>query len=212
MKVLTDEEWKALKAALDAVRSRRRRPMEHERQTAEAVIWRLKNDAKSRAIPPELGPCHRAATFTAAGPCSASGSAPSSASATPGTTPGTPPGTPMSCSTARASAPTLRPPGQKGARLNALGRALAFRLLPGHRSELKASDALLIAVTRLGRARGSSVGRVVCDRGYSLVSWRVGIRRVGAEPVVPANRRHPAVAYNRAAYQRRYRVEQLGGA
>lgn len=37
MTVLTDEEGGALKAALDAVRSRRRR-MKDERQTVEAVV------------------------------------------------------------------------------------------------------------------------------------------------------------------------------
>ena len=63
MTVLTDPEWAALKAALDAVRSHRRRPMKHERQTLEAVIWRLKNGAKWRAIPAELGPWHRAANL-----------------------------------------------------------------------------------------------------------------------------------------------------
>ncbi len=59
------------------------------------------------------------------------------------------------------------------------------------------ADALLVAVVGLGR-----VGRVVCDRGYSSASWRAGIRIAGAEPVVAANRTHPAVAYDRAAYDR----------
>ncbi len=78
------------------------------------------------------------------------------------------------------------------------------------------ADALLVAVVGLGR-----VGRVVCDRGYSSASWRAGIRIAGAEPVVAANRTHPAVAYDRAAYDRaaydrgayreRHRVEQLWG-
>ena len=86
------------------------------------------------------------------------------------------------------------------------GRALGFRLLPGQRSELRASDALLIGVLCLGR-----VGRVVCDRGYSSASWRAGIRLVGAEPVVPSNRTHPPVAYDRVAYRRRHHVEQLWG-
>ena len=89
---------------------------------------------------------------------------------------------------------------------DAAGRALAFRLLPGHRSELRASDALLIAAVGLG-----PVGRVVCDRGYSSASWRAGIRLVGAEPVVPANRTHPAVPYDRAAYRRRNQVERAWG-
>lgn len=87
-----------------------------------------------------------------------------------------------------------------------LGRALAFAVLPGQRSELKAADGLLVAVRRLGR-----LGRVVCDRGYSSASWRAGIRLVGGEPVVPANPRHPCVEYDRLAYRRRHRVEQLWG-
>ncbi len=61
--MLTDEQWAALKAALDAVRSPRRRPMKHERQTVEAVLWRLRNGTRWRAIPPELGPWHRAANL-----------------------------------------------------------------------------------------------------------------------------------------------------
>jgi transposase len=63
MHVLSDEQWAILKPALDAVRSRRRRPMKHERQTIEAVLWRLHNGAKWRAIPAELGPWHRAANL-----------------------------------------------------------------------------------------------------------------------------------------------------
>lgn len=65
MTVLTDDEWAALKGALDAVRSRRRRPMKDERQTIEAVVWRHRNGAKWRAIPRDLGPWHRAANLHA---------------------------------------------------------------------------------------------------------------------------------------------------
>ena len=35
------------------------------------------------------------------------------------------------------------------------------------------------------------------------------IEQAGAEPCVPANRTHPTVAYDRAAYRRRHRVENL---
>ena len=63
MTVLTNDEWAALKAALDAVRSRRRRPMKDERQTVEAVVWRLRNGAKWRSVPSDLGPWHRAANL-----------------------------------------------------------------------------------------------------------------------------------------------------
>ena len=61
MPVLTDDEWAALKDALDHVRSHRRRPMKDERRTVEAVLWRLRNGAKWRAVPAELGPWTRAA-------------------------------------------------------------------------------------------------------------------------------------------------------
>ena len=61
MTVLTDDEWHALKDALDHARSGRGRPILDERRTVEAVVWRLKNGAKWRAVPPELGPWWRAA-------------------------------------------------------------------------------------------------------------------------------------------------------
>jgi transposase len=61
MTVLTDEEWGALKAALDHARSGRGRPMQEERRTVEAVVWRLRNGAKWRSVPAELGPWWRAA-------------------------------------------------------------------------------------------------------------------------------------------------------
>lgn len=79
-------------------------------------------------------------------------------------------------------------------------------MLPGQRSELKAAPALLALAVGLGLVR-----RVVCDRAYSSRAWRATITEAGAEPVVPANRTHPAVNYDRAAYRRRYRVEQAWG-
>jgi transposase len=59
--VLTDETWSALKAALDAVRSGTGRPLAEERRTIEAVVWRLRNGARWRAVPAEYGPWWRAA-------------------------------------------------------------------------------------------------------------------------------------------------------
>jgi transposase len=61
MGLLSDDEWARLKAALDAVRSGMGRPFPDERRTIEAVIWRLRNGAKWRAVPPELGPWWKAA-------------------------------------------------------------------------------------------------------------------------------------------------------
>ena len=37
--------------------------MINERQTVEAVLWRLQNGAKWRAVPVEFGPWHRAANL-----------------------------------------------------------------------------------------------------------------------------------------------------
>lgn len=61
MQVLSDGEWARLKAALDAVRSGTGRPFPDERRTVEAVVWRQRNGAKWRAVPPELGPWWKAA-------------------------------------------------------------------------------------------------------------------------------------------------------
>jgi transposase len=54
MAMLRGEEWARLKSALDAARSGTGRPFRDERRTVEAVIWRQRNGAKWRSIPPEL--------------------------------------------------------------------------------------------------------------------------------------------------------------
>lgn len=88
---------------------------------------------------------------------------------------------------------------------DARGRPLAFALLAGQASELTAAPLLLAAVAALGQ-----ILRVVCDRGYSAMPWRRLIRDSGAEPVVPAQPTHKsAPPYDRAAYRRRHRVENL---
>lgn len=76
--------------------------------------------------------------------------------------------------------------------------------MPGQASELPVAPGLLAAATALG-----AVGRVVADRGYSSTAWRGAIRAAGAEPVVPAQPTHPAVAYDRGTYRRRHRIENL---
>jgi transposase len=81
---------------------------------------------------------------------------------------------------------------------------LAFALLPGQGHELTCAPALLAVARGLG-----ALIQVVCDRGYSSRRWRNRIRAAGAAPVVPSNPTHPPVAYNRAAYRRRHRVENL---
>ena len=61
MQILSDGEWWRLKAVLDVVRSGTGRPLEDERKTVEAVVWRQRNGAEWRAVPSELGPWWRAA-------------------------------------------------------------------------------------------------------------------------------------------------------
>lgn len=61
MKELTDDEWMALKGALDAARSGNGRPLRDERLVVEGVVWRLRNGAKWRAVPERFGPWWRAA-------------------------------------------------------------------------------------------------------------------------------------------------------
>ena len=61
MSELTDDEWAALKQALDAARSGNGRPLRDERQVVEGVVWRLRNSAKWRSLPGRFGPWWRAA-------------------------------------------------------------------------------------------------------------------------------------------------------
>ena len=60
MQVLTDAQWEKFEAAIAAARLRGARPRKDDRQTIEAIIWRLDNGAKWRSIPAELGPWHHA--------------------------------------------------------------------------------------------------------------------------------------------------------
>jgi transposase len=59
--ILSDEQWAALKGALDAVRPGTGRPLEDERRTVEGVVWRSRNGARRRAVPAEHGPWWRPA-------------------------------------------------------------------------------------------------------------------------------------------------------
>ena len=81
---------------------------------------------------------------------------------------------------------------------------MVFCLAPGQASELRTAPFLLAAVRTMG-----AVGRVVADRGYSSAAWRQTIRTANAEPVVPSQPTHPPVSFDRAAYRRRHRIENL---
>jgi transposase len=61
MQVVTDEQWSSLEPLLDEVRPRAPQPTRWFRRTIEAIVWRLRNGAKWRAIPAELGPWWMAA-------------------------------------------------------------------------------------------------------------------------------------------------------
>lgn len=60
MHVLTDAQWAKFEEAIKAVAIRGARPRREDRRTIEAIIWRLDNGAKWRAIPVELGDWHHA--------------------------------------------------------------------------------------------------------------------------------------------------------
>jgi transposase len=61
MQVLTAAGWSALEPLLNEVRPRAARPIRAFRRTIEAIVWRLRNGAKWRSIPAELGPWWMAA-------------------------------------------------------------------------------------------------------------------------------------------------------
>jgi len=85
------------------------------------------------------------------------------------------------------------------------GRAFGFTLIPGQASELRAAPGLLLAAALLGTIR-----RVVCDGAYSSAAWFALMMEVGAQPVVRSNPTHPRHPhFDRAAYRRRHKVENL---
>lgn len=59
--VLPESDWAAIATALARVRSKVGRPFRDERRTVEAVIWRVRHDARWREIPESFGPWWRAA-------------------------------------------------------------------------------------------------------------------------------------------------------
>jgi len=61
MAVFTDVQWKAMEPLIEAVRPQTGRELSNLRRTFEAIVWRMQNGAKWRAIPAELGPWWMAA-------------------------------------------------------------------------------------------------------------------------------------------------------
>lgn len=207
-----------LKTALDGARSGTGRPLRDERRLVEGVIWRQRNGAKWRAVPPEYGPWWKVAQlhirWSRAGVWERAFARLRDA------------GRPelgevfLDGTSIRAH---QKAAGAKGAAVHALGRsrggygtkactvcdaqgrALGFALIPGQASELRAAPSLLLLVVLLG-----VVARVICDGAYSSATWRALVRQVGAEPVVRPNPTHrSAPEHDRDAYRRRSRVENL---
>ena len=58
--VLNDPQWAKFEVAIKAANIRGARLRREDRRTIEAIIWRLDNGAKWRAIPAELGDWHHA--------------------------------------------------------------------------------------------------------------------------------------------------------
>src|SRR3954451_14263849 len=61
MAVFTDVQWSAMEPWIEAVRPQTGRELSNLRRTFEAIVWRMQNGAKWRAIPAELGPLWMAA-------------------------------------------------------------------------------------------------------------------------------------------------------
>src|SRR5215217_3084718 len=61
MVVFTDAQWTAMEPLIEAVRPQTGRELSNLRRTLEAIVWRMQNGAKWRAIPAELGPWWMAA-------------------------------------------------------------------------------------------------------------------------------------------------------
>ena len=59
--IFTDEQWAALEPLVEAARPRGKTPPRDLRRTMEAIVWRHRNGATWRAIPPEYGPWWTAA-------------------------------------------------------------------------------------------------------------------------------------------------------
>ena len=88
---------------------------------------------------------------------------------------------------------------------DAQGRPLGFALIPGQASELRVAPDLLLLAALLGTVR-----RVVGDAAYSSAGWFALVMEAGALPVVHANPTHPQPKhFDRAAYRRRHKVENL---
>jgi transposase len=82
------------------------------------------------------------------------------------------------------------------------GRAIAFRVAPGHAHELPHAVPLLKRLPGVPRW-------VVADRGYSSHAFRQHVWDTGARPAIPTKRNEAPIACPDWAYVNRNRVERL---
>jgi transposase len=93
------------------------------------------------------------------------------------------------------------------------GVVLAVWVTPGQRHESQAFAAVLLRAKRPRRAgRRRWPRRVAGDKGYSYDGIRAWLRRRHIAPVIPTRKDQPPDAtFDRAAYRRRSRIEQVVG-
>ncbi len=225
MAVLTDAQWSTIEPLIEAVRPRTGRELIHLRRTFEAMVWRLTNGAKWRAIPAELGPWWMAAqTFIRWSKLGVWERFFELAKET-----GQPElgmvfmdGTVIRAHQKAAGAdnkgaddvPTTRPDNQAlgrsqggfGTKAHAIadgrGRALGFALTPGQAGEAPQTPDLLACLP-------ASPGWVVADRGYSSHPVRTAVWDLGAAPAIPTRSNEAPVRCPDWIYVNRERVERM---
>ncbi len=96
---------------------------------------------------------------------------------------------------------------------DAHGIILALWVTPGQRHESQAFTAVLVRAKRPRRAGRRRWPRRVCgDKGYSYPGVRAWLRRHHLGSVIPTRKdQEPAESFDRAAYRRRSRIEQVVG-
>ena len=225
MPVLHAGQWSVIEPLVEAVRPQTGRELTNLRRTFEAIVWRLQNGAKWRAIPAELGPWWMAAQtflrwsklgvwerfFEAA---KAAGRPELGMVFMDGTliraqqkAAGARKKGDHDANPARSDNEALgRSQGGLGTKAHALadahGRALGFALTPGQAGEAPQTLDLLAFLPAIP-------GWVVADRGYSSHAVRTAVWELGSRPAIPTRRNEAPVRCPDWIYVNRERVERL---